>query len=158
MTITHKKGNVVDALLNGEVDFLLHGCNAQGVMGSGVAKEIKERVPSAYELYRDIYECCGEFNLGEAYPDWESGVVHLITQRYYGTGKRHLNYGALCKSFADFIDELMDSNVEKEFDELVVGIPYLIGCGLAGGDEKIVLELIEHCLAPYLKEVILYSL
>jgi O-acetyl-ADP-ribose deacetylase (regulator of RNase III) len=38
-------------LLNGET-MIVHGCNAQGVMGRGVAKEIKERMPWAYEAYR----------------------------------------------------------------------------------------------------------
>ena len=38
--ITEKQGNVVDALLNKEVDYIMHVVNCQGVMGSGVAKAL----------------------------------------------------------------------------------------------------------------------
>ena len=34
------QGDAVKALKNGEVDILIHCCNAQGVMGSGIAKQI----------------------------------------------------------------------------------------------------------------------
>lgn len=35
-----------------EGSLIVHGCNAQGVWGRGIAKEFKERYPKAYELYQ----------------------------------------------------------------------------------------------------------
>ena len=75
-----KKGNVVDALLNNEVDYIMHVCNAQGVMGSGVAKEIKERVPNAYKSYKNLHEFG---SISEC-----DGVINLVAQEYYGGTKR----------------------------------------------------------------------
>ena len=36
-----KFGNILDAK-----GIIMHGCNAQGVMGSGLAKDIRERWPA----------------------------------------------------------------------------------------------------------------
>ncbi len=32
-----------------DIKTIVHGCNAQGVMGSGVAKSIRENFPKAYD-------------------------------------------------------------------------------------------------------------
>lgn len=38
------KGSVVDALLKGEIDFLINQVNCQGVYASGIAKEIGNHI------------------------------------------------------------------------------------------------------------------
>lgn len=43
MKIIYKKGSFLD----GDERFKMHGCNAQGVMGSGAALEVKMKFPSA---------------------------------------------------------------------------------------------------------------
>lgn len=44
-----------DVLTNPDSNIIMHGCNCQGVMGSGIAKQIKLLFPEAYEHYRKIY-------------------------------------------------------------------------------------------------------
>lgn len=39
---------------------LVHACNAKGVWGSGIAKEFKERFPTAERLYKDL---CRDFGI-----------------------------------------------------------------------------------------------
>lgn len=146
------KGNVVDALLSKEVDFIAHICNCQGVMGSGVAKEIKQRVPDAFEAYRS-----SELRLGSCV--YAESVFNLLAQDRYGYDKRHLNYGALAESLMDMSMELFDMRLNKDqvTPKFRIGIPYKIGCDRAGGDWEVVKEMIEHILKQE-AEVIFYKL
>lgn len=51
MNIEYREGN----LLESDLKFIAHGCNACGVMGSGIAKAIREKYPEAYNVYRKQY-------------------------------------------------------------------------------------------------------
>lgn len=51
--LTYKKMSLFDAP---EGSILLHASNAQGVWGSGIAKEFKERYPQQYEVYKRACE------------------------------------------------------------------------------------------------------
>ena len=50
--IQYKKMSLFDAPEN---SIITHACNAQGVWGSGIAKEFKKRYSNAFEVY---YEHC----------------------------------------------------------------------------------------------------
>jgi hypothetical protein len=151
--ITYKKGNAVSALIDGEIDYLLNCVNCQGRYASGIAKEIRERIPSAYRRYEDF---CRQYKgrmLGDLAIDY-SGVVHLAAQEFYGYDKkRYVNYGALSSCLFKFKD-----CTKFRYCSLPVklGIPYGICSGLAGGDWNIVLELIEFILKDF--DVIIYEL
>lgn len=95
-----KQGNVVTALLNGEVDYMIHCVNGQHVMGSGVALEVKNRIPMAYAAYMNELPKLGSFTEG-------GNCINLCAQWHYGTYgpyyaryKRHLNYDALVLGLA----------------------------------------------------------
>ena len=165
MAIIYRTGNVVDALLNDEVGFIAHCCNAQGVMGSGIAKEIKERIPEAYSAYRKHYEMLQERGTSKHFLGScvEGGrVLNLIGQEYYGKDKkRYVNYGALASALSHCF-HVIQFDVDGENliypPDVTVGIPFNMASDRAGGDWNIVLELIEHCLANYVKDVIIYRL
>lgn len=146
MSITFKKGNAVSALIDGEIDVLLHVCNNKGVMGSGIALEIKNRIPDAYTAYK--YEDCilGVVTQGKC-PTGGS-VLNMVAQDGYGQGKRHLNYGALAECLFEIYAEFPASKV--------IGIPFKMGADRAGGDWNIVLELVEYFLKDF--DVIVYEL
>ena len=46
-------------LLQTDVKHIIHGCNSKGVMGSGVAKVLREKYPRAYQDYNDVYNNYG---------------------------------------------------------------------------------------------------
>jgi len=151
------RGNVVDALLNKEIDFLLHCCNAQGKYASGIAGEIRQKIPTAYNVYMNSIntipesKCLGTISV-------EKGVVNIIGQKYYGyAGMRYVNYGALAKAFNDLFYVVQDYSLKQPKD-ISIGIPHLIGHGLAGGDKLVIMELIEHCLCSWCDNVILYKI
>ena len=43
------KGNILDS----DADAILHQVNCQGVMGAGLAKQIRGRYPNVYEKYKN---------------------------------------------------------------------------------------------------------
>ena len=47
MEIVYKEGNLLDA----QTDVIAHQVNCQGVMGSGVAKQIRDKWPRVYDSY-----------------------------------------------------------------------------------------------------------
>jgi len=130
MQIDYRYGD----LLNTEAKYICHCVNAQGVMGSEVAKAIRLKYPRAFEIYREAYEE-NRLTLGSVIgADCESHIIlNLVGQEFYGTDRVHVDYRALRKGFS-----LINKNVRGE-----VAFP-LIGCGLAGGEWKIVSAILEE--------------
>ena len=134
--INYHKGNLLDV----KRGVIIHGCNAQGVMGAGVALAVKNKYPGAFEQYRE--EC--EENFGSPYflgssvvyfANDDLHIVNLITQNFCGSGKRQVNYGAIAEGFAD-LNEYYPKNWVFHFPK--------IGAGLGGGDWEVISEIIEH--------------
>lgn len=119
--------------------YIIHGCNAQGVMGSGFAKAIRQHYPEAYEYYRQIYEGVG-LTLGQAVVldcsiGLDSGVkvANLITQEFYGRtpNKTYVSYSAIEQALEDmmefvYFDTAFGYDVHLHYPK--------IGAGLGGGD------------------------
>lgn len=146
--ITQIKGNLLTLFKEGRFHAIVHQVNTLGIMGGGIALQIKKQFPKAYEECKGV--CC------EGHPDLlsnfvrsetEHGVIfHLFGQNEIGTHKRMTNYAALSNSLMGAIEHRAN-----EIDEtLRIGIPYQIGCGLGGGDWSIVYSLIEDTHAIFL--------
>jgi O-acetyl-ADP-ribose deacetylase (regulator of RNase III) len=125
--------------------FIAHGCNTQGVMGSGVAKIVKENYSYAYNHYREAYEDQG-LTLGEVL--FSAAGIHrpmifnCITQNHYGTGQRYANYGAIQECIRK-INKAMAGTVDLSGDFEEVAFP-MIGAGLAGGHWPTIAQIIER--------------
>lgn len=136
MTIVN--GNLLDAKEN----IIMHQVNCQGVMGSGVAKQIKEKYPSVYAAYSSW---CKEHNnnphflLGSMLPvaTGEDGkiVLNLFAQEKYGRDKCYTDYGALRRCL---------QRVNFAYHGCSLALPYGMSCGLGGGDWRIVAKIIEE--------------
>lgn len=135
MKIIYKQGDLLEC----SESAIVHGCNAQGVMGSGVAKAIKEKYPEAYDTYKSVYETKG-LDLGKVLIcDTGTKVIfNAITQEFYGRSvkRRYVNYSAIEKAFR------MINSVCKVSGILHVALPK-IGAGLANGDWNIIEKIIE---------------
>lgn len=136
MKIIYKQGD----LLKCSEDAIVHGCNAQGVMGSGVAKAIKERYPEAYKAYLATKKYDG-MRLGSVSYWREYGfyVFNAITQQFYGRNKHvtYVSYDAVAEVFN------MLNMFCKENDITAIAMPK-IGAGLANGDWNIIEKIIEE--------------
>lgn len=134
--IEYKKGNLLDVTEG----IIVHGANAQGVMGSGVAKAIREKYPECFRRYRSEYE---RFTLvvGDIVWYWHEDeklwIANAITQELYGTDRRHVNYWAIANTFKEI---LRQANVVKA----TVHFPK-IGAGLGGGNWGIIEAIINDC-------------
>lgn len=140
--IEYRKGNLLDVTQG----IIVHGCNAQGVMGSGVAKAIKDKYPGAYDTYKDDIKN-GNYGIGDVswwHEDLDLIVASAITQEYYGRDKsiRYVNYVALAQCF----------NVILGYARKMGDVVYFpkIGAGLGGGDWNTIEQLINDA-DPYNK-------
>ena len=125
---------------------IVQGCNAQGVMGSGVAKAIREKYPQVYEEYRGVYEQEG-LPLGSVVVSMINQGIGLlvasaITQQFFGKdGKKYISYEAIHKAMME---------IAGEADAIGLPIHYpLIGAGLGGGDWSIIQAIIDSVFAKY---------
>lgn len=135
MDIRYQTGNLLDAA----EQIIIHGCNAQGVMGSGVAKAIRDHYPKAYEDYRAHFLDQG-LKLGEVV--WSDCNRHMvgnaITQEFYGRDEsiRYCSYEAIARCIEAVNQIAAASGV------MAVGLP-LIGAGFANGSWRIISRIIE---------------
>lgn len=146
MALVTLKGDLLDALANKNVTHVGHVVNCRGIMGVGIAKQIKERYSWAYKSYFDLwkdYSFAGNesrlLGFAQSTGDLQEGVCiwNLHAQLSTGTHRRQLNYGALGECLFKMSDET-SCNTD------IIGFPYGMGCGFAGGDWNIVLEMIVH--------------
>lgn len=135
--IKYVYGNVVEA----EQPIIMHGCNAQGKMNSGVAKAVREKWPQAYLAYDECIRN-GKLVLGtNQYVMVETGkwVVNAITQDRYGyDGARYVSYDAIDACMGLLADYLRKSH----FD---VAMPK-IGAGRGGGSWQVIERIINDRL------------
>lgn len=118
---------------------IVHGCNNHGVMGSGIAFQIKNKYPKAYHDYRkhlmmgSPQEMLGKVGFSEV----AHGLViaNAITQDGFGKdGKKYVSYKAIAECFAEI-------SINAEAMGVDVHYP-LIGAGLGGGDWSIISDII----------------
>lgn len=145
--ITRFFGNAVSALLDGKVHVLLHCCNPYNAFGAGIAREIRERIPAAYDADTAFYTAAngnaeaikGSFSTGaNVYNCYGQNDVPL------GRDRRQVHYGHLVNALACAsvdIRERIDSGDLPA--DAIICFPYKFASDLAGGDWEVVLELIE---------------
>lgn len=129
------EGDILETRNQHGSTIICHQVNCQGVMGAGLAKQIKQRWPHVFTSYRNFLDrsatALGHSQLVEV--DENLFVANIFAQNGYGTNRRHTDYGAVAKAF--------DSLSLKTIRDDKVYIPYGMGCGLGGGDWDAYLEI-----------------
>lgn len=118
---------------------IAQGCNAQGIMGAGIALQIRERFPAAYEEYRELCRR-GTYLLGDVH-HWRGerdgqiyDVFNCCTQVKLGRDARLVAIEtALCRT----LTMAQELRIEE------IGIPK-IGCGIGGLSWPIVLAVLQR--------------
>lgn len=146
MQIEYRVGD----LLTTECPVLLHGCNQQGAMNSGIAKTIRDVYPMVFATYREQYDSVGlvlgstipvkvpsVLYEGVEYP--ERLVINCITQEFAGREPiRYVSYDAVAK-----VIESINQSCSTDGNTIVKVAMPLIGAGLANGDWVVIARLIE---------------
>lgn len=135
MKIEYIKGD----LFKTDIVSIMHGCNNQGVMGSGVAAIVRRDYTEAYLKYKEWHQQ-GTMELGKIQLVESNGkvIINAITQDFYGkSGERFASY--------DAIDSCMKltNSVAFRLGWNKVAMP-MIGAGLGGGEWSIIERIIEH--------------
>lgn len=150
--ITYIKGDLLDSTCN----YICHQVNCQGVMGSGIANQIRNKWP---EVYTEYLEVCKKvlpskllsdvqcIQIAEWYEDGElvpngQWVVNMFAQENYGYDKsRYTSYDAFWNCL-----NLLKSRLRKNS---TVAFPKNIGCGLGGANWDIIEKMIDTVLKDY---------
>lgn len=143
--IYHVQGN----LLTSDCNFIAHQCNCLGAFGGGIAGQIRTVLPEMYKAFKEDTRKAEEKLGGICYAQTSSYIgFNLYGQYYFGgrdpSGKDTI-YPALTMAFDKMMKMIPQLAMVKgiNVDDIKIGVPYLMGCGLAGGDWKIVKEIIE---------------
>lgn len=140
-------------LVRSDEPCIVHGCNDHGVMGSGIAKQIKTDYPQAYMAYRERFDNHG-LAPGEIIPvecqsdDYPNKwVINAITQHNFnrtggGTPGVFVDYDGLRTAFKSINQFAKENGIER------IGMP-LIGAVRGGGDWNVISAIIEEEATDY---------
>ena len=115
-------------LTQSSAKYICHQVNCQGVMGSGVAKQIRGKWPEVFDKYKQA-------------------IINIFGQLKFGRdGQRYTNFEALCRGCREIANNVSPGDT--------IAMPYKIGCGLGGGDWGRVMDMLtdvfsEHHLTLY---------
>jgi len=139
------KGDLIKLAEEGKFDYIVHGCNCHHTMGSGIAKQLKEKYPGVFEAdkrtnHGDMYKLGGfsYFNTGKFI------VVNAYTQ--YSWYPKNIDICAFnYEAFRGFLAKFKTFLKENYIDIGICGVGFpKIGAGLAGGDWNIILKMIQE--------------
>jgi len=142
--IVYKSGD----LLAADEMVIGHGCNAQGVMGAGIAAAIKQTYPGAYHAYRDQHQVKG-LKVGDVIV-WASPsrvVLNMVTQEFFGRDKNrvYVDYPGIGRAM-EFVEKMAQQHLSDKRGAFHAS-PHLalpkIGAGLANGDWDQIAGIIE---------------
>lgn len=142
-------------LLDIESGIICHQVNCIGVMGGGIALQIRKKWPEVYEKY--VAYCRGwpkpESLLGDVQDvvlDNDRVVANCFGQVYPGNG---------CMTSYDAWDGILLRLVDEEnFFGLPLHFPWMIGCGLAGGDWNVMYNKLNDFFTAHAAEVYIHKL
>lgn len=126
-------------------DIICHQVNCQGVMGSGIAKQVREKYPWVYGEYKEF---CSHYAASDllglnliTYIDETHMIANLFGQEKFGyDGKCYTNYDKLRNAL---------EHLKAEYPDKIIAFPYLLGCHRGGGDWNIVYGMIEEIFSDY---------
>ena len=120
---------------------MAHGCNTHGIMGSGIAKIIKDKFPEIYPPYAAAC-AAGTFNVGDVLPtQTKSGfwIMNIASQDAPGANAR-----------LDWLETSLDNAYRYLEDNKIKGIALpRIGAGIGGLEWKDVIKVMEKLDASH---------
>ena len=132
-----------------DLHYIAHQCNCFHCMGAGVAGQIAKLYPEVSQ-HDKAYTKCGDKNkLGKiqvvnVIPKNNNyslhGIINMYSQFEPGCYKTNEEYNERLKAIESCLIAIKDS-FDEYIGEVVIGFPYLIGCGISGLAEKDVMNI-----------------
>lgn len=117
---------------------IVHQVNCKGVMGAGLAKDIRNKWPIVFKKYKERLWKPGDVQFVNV--DTNLYVCNLAGQYHYGREK-------VCYTIYEAVElGLIKVNHFCVTQKLQAYIPYKMGCNLAGGDWKIMEKIINKVI------------
>jgi len=145
-------GDVLARAREGRYDIVVHGCNCVCVMGAGFAKQVRDQFPEAYEAdlaghsgFANAEAKLGWFTYARVYGPAPFVIANAYTQTYPGRGS--LSYDGIRWAFRRLR--------ALGYENARWGYP-AIGSGLAGGDWRIIADIIDEELRGCDHELVIY--
>jgi len=136
--LKHTSGDLLKFAEKGKFDVIVHGCNCFCTMGSGIARQIRESYPGAYEA--DKTTKSGDKSKLGTYTSYDTRkgftIVNGYTQYAFNRGGASDDVFEY-EAFFELLISLAQNFPGKKF-----GFPK-IGCGLAGGDEYRIIKMLD---------------
>jgi O-acetyl-ADP-ribose deacetylase (regulator of RNase III) len=133
-------GDLLELAEAGEFDMVVQGCNCFCTFGSGLARTIRGRYPTAVVADTATkpgdYNKLGSYTVAPSDPDDQKSmfaIVNAYTQYGFSSGEDVFEYAAF---------QLILQKLLHNFPDVRFGFP-LIGAGLARGDEGRILGILE---------------
>ena len=125
-------------VLDAETELIAHQVNCKGVMGAGLARQVREQFPAVYDAYRRACNSVVRSSdlLGKI--QIKQSIVNLFAQDGYGTDRRYTDYKALELCLSKLASYMTQHSMRT------LALPYGMGCGLGGGDWDTVHEIIKR--------------
>jgi hypothetical protein len=125
------EGNILEV----KDGIICHFCNEEGIMGAGLAAQIRETFPKAYLEYVSSVRMVGTYSLVPVYK--ELSVCNMITQDLKGKGTQYL---AVMQNL-----EMLQGFIKYHAGYFpTVYFPEFVGCGLGKGNPNAIQAMIEH--------------
>lgn len=133
----------VGNLITGDYPVFCHQVNCKGMMGAGLAKQIRNKYPEVYQKYRFL---CGQGDaktgmIQHVSTDDDRICINMFAQYSYGRDRVYTNYDAF-RQCLEQIDKLLSKIYVT--GEKKIAFPKYIGCGLAGGDWNKIYKMLEE--------------
>lgn len=131
------EGNIFDS----NVDVICHQVNPI-TMGSGIAKQVRDRFPRVYEKYKNVCDK-GLLKLGMCQVvETEKGsnkyIANLCGQENFGyDGKRYTNYEGIYTALEKLANYCKEHNIKS------VAFPWNMSCDRGGANWNIIIVMIE---------------
>lgn len=141
-------------LLQSNLPLIAHQTNCLGVMGAGIARSIKNKWADVYIQYtyfcknfeysKNLLGRCQICTTGESPIKFVANLFgeYSFTESVAPYKNRHTDYDALKKALLHLKAICEDTEITE------IGIPYKLGCGLAGGDwDGVVYPMLQELFA-----------
>jgi O-acetyl-ADP-ribose deacetylase (regulator of RNase III) len=136
--IIKKTGDV----LTSTAQIIAHQVNCMGVMGAGLAKQIKEQHPNVYDTYKTM---CDLANNGYALlgmcllvqiENKSQQIANLFGQYTHKAEFRQTNYEAIYLALESCEKQMKEKNLTS------IAFPFKLSSGLAGANWNIIMAMI----------------
>lgn len=125
-------------IINTNATFIAHQCNCVGEVAGGVAAAIFKKWPACDDYRRKTHGKFGTIRMHQVEPN--KFVINMFSQ-YWPGGQSDdpkdtdlQRRGAFDRCLSDIVGEIRSVLKEQPNQVPFITFPFLIGCGIAGGD------------------------